>query len=82
MIVLVDDLMNQQFRSLRWLDALVFILADVQSGVGPFLAIYLQASRHWDSASVGIALSIASIAAPLAQMPAVHSLITLITNEP
>ena len=70
MIALADGLMNQQFRSLRWLDALVFILADVQSGVGPFLAIYLQASRHWDSASVGIALSIASIAAPLAQMPA------------
>jgi MFS family permease len=63
-------MMNQQFRSLRWLDVLIFVLADVQGGVGPFLAIYLQASRHWDAASVGIALSITSIAAPLAQIPA------------
>ena len=67
---MVNALINQQSHSLRWLDALVFILADVQAGVGPFLAIYLQASRHWDAASIGVALSISSIAAPLAQMPA------------
>ncbi len=62
--------MNNQSRSLRWLDALIFVLADVQNGVGPFLAIYLQASHHWDPASIGLALSITSITAPLAQMPA------------
>jgi len=61
---------TKQSRGLRWLDALVFVLADVQGGVGPFLAIYLQASRHWDAASIGIALSISSIAAPLSQIPA------------
>jgi hypothetical protein len=40
-------------RSLWALDLLAFFLAHVQGGVGPFLAIYLHATRHWDGARHG-----------------------------
>ncbi len=42
-------------------------LADVQTGVGPFLAIYLTATRHWDPARVGIVVSIQTLATIVAQ---------------
>src|SRR5689334_13657004 len=57
-------------RSLRALDLLAFFLADVKGGVGPFLAIYLQANRHWDSASIGIALAVTAAAGVIAETPA------------
>jgi MFS family permease len=57
-------------RSLRALDLLAFFLAHVQGGVGPFLAIYLQATRHWDSVSIGMALAMAGLAGVIAQTPA------------
>ncbi len=41
-------------QSLRGLDWLNFFLADVQSGVGPFLAIYLAGSG-WNEQTIGIA---------------------------
>ncbi len=56
-------------RSLRALDWLNFFLADVQTGVGPFLAIYL-AGYAWDEERVGLALSVGGIAGILAQTPA------------
>jgi MFS family permease len=56
-------------KSLRGLDWLNFFLADVQSGVGPFLAIYLAASG-WNEQMVGIALTGGGIAGILAQTPA------------
>src|ERR1700679_2212011 len=55
--------------SLRGLDWLNFFLADVQSGVGPFLAIYLS-GYAWDEERIGLALSVAGIAGILAQTPA------------
>ena len=57
-------------RSLRALDLLAFFLADVKGGVGPFLAVYLQASRHWDSASIGMALAVTAAAGVIAETPA------------
>jgi MFS family permease len=57
-------------RSLRALDLLAFFLADVKGGVGPFLAVYLQATRHWDPASIGMALAAASLTGVIAQTPA------------
>jgi MFS family permease len=57
-------------RSLPSLDWLNFFLADVQMGIGPFLAIYLTATRHWDPARVGIVMSAAGIATVAAQAPA------------
>jgi MFS family permease len=56
-------------RSLRSLDWLNFFLADVQTGVGPFLAIYL-AGYAWDEERVGLTLSVGGIAGILAQAPA------------
>src|SRR5262245_62833616 len=57
-------------RSLRALDLLAFFLADVKGGVGPFLAVYLQATRHWDSASIGVALAATAVAGVIAETPA------------
>jgi len=45
-------------------------MADVNTGIGPFLAIYLTATRHWNPASVGIVVSAQSIASVIAQGPA------------
>jgi MFS family permease len=56
-------------RSLRGLDWLNFFLADVQTGVGPFLAIYL-AGYGWNEERVGLALTVGGIAGILAQTPA------------
>jgi MFS family permease len=57
-------------RSLRALDWLNFFMADVTTGIGPFLAIYLTATRHWNPASVGIVVAAQSISSVLAQGPA------------
>jgi predicted MFS family arabinose efflux permease len=56
-------------QTLRGLDWLNFLLADVQSGVGPFLAIYLAGYR-WNEESVGLALTVGGIAGILTQTPA------------
>jgi len=55
--------------TLQGLDWLNFLLADVQTGVGPFLAIYLAGYR-WNEESVGLALTIGGIAGILTQTPA------------
>jgi predicted MFS family arabinose efflux permease len=46
-----------------------FFLADVQTGVGPFLAIYL-AGYGWNEQRVGVALTVGGIAGILTQTPA------------
>ena len=51
------------------MDWLNFFLADVQSGIGPFLAIYL-AGYGWDEQRVGIALTVGGIAGIITQTPA------------
>jgi len=56
-------------KSLWGLDGLNFFLADVQTGVGPFLAIYL-AGHAWDEEKVGIALTVGGIAGIICQTPA------------
>jgi len=66
---LIEAQAHPSRQSLRGLDWLNFLLADVQSGVGPFLAIYLAGYR-WNEESVGLALSIGGIAGILTQTPA------------
>jgi predicted MFS family arabinose efflux permease len=56
-------------RTLHGLDWLNFLLADVQTGVGPFLAIYL-AGYKWNEERVGLALTVGGIAGILMQTPA------------
>jgi hypothetical protein len=54
----------------RPLDWLSFFLADVQGGIGPFLAIYLLGSEHWNPGQIGVVLTIAGIATVVARGPA------------
>jgi MFS family permease len=61
---------EQTRRANRALDAANFFLADVQGGLGPYLAVYLLTERKWDEASIGIVMSVATAAGLLAQTPA------------
>src|SRR6266568_1209311 len=56
-------------RSLWALDWLNVLVADVKTGVGPYLAVYLQASRHWEPVSIGLAISAMGFASVIAQIP-------------
>ena len=51
------------------LDAANFFLADVRDALGPYLAVYLLTEHQWDAASIGLVMSIATIAGILAQTP-------------
>jgi predicted MFS family arabinose efflux permease len=55
--------------TLHGLDWLNFFLADVRTGIGPFLAIYL-AGYGWDEQRVGIAITVGGIAGIVTQTPA------------
>src|SRR5262245_44803158 len=44
-------------RSSRALDWFVFFLADVQTGFGPFIAVYLT-TQKWTQAEIGLILSV------------------------
>ena len=57
-------------RSGRALDAVNFFLADVHSGLGPYLAVYLLTVRQWHEGQIGLVMSIAGIAGVIAQTPA------------
>ena len=55
-------------RSLRGLDWFVFFLADVQTGFGPFVAVYLT-TQKWTQTEIGLVLSVGGVVALLGQMP-------------
>jgi MFS family permease len=55
-------------RSLRGLDWFIFFLADVQTGFGPFVAVYLT-TQKWTQAEIGLMLSIGGIVGLLGQIP-------------
>ena len=57
-------------RSLRGLDALTFLMADVRDGIGPYLSVFLKGGEHWSSGAIGIAMATSSIAAAVCQVPA------------
>jgi MFS family permease len=54
--------------SLRGLDWFIFFLADVQTGFGPFVAVYLT-TQKWTQVEIGSVLSIGSVVALFGQMP-------------
>jgi MFS family permease len=54
--------------SLRGLDWFIFFVADVQTGFGPFVSVYLTAQR-WTQFDIGLVLSAAGFVALLGQMP-------------
>jgi MFS family permease len=55
-------------RSLRGLDWFVFFVADVQTGFGPFVSVYLTAQK-WTQVDIGLVLSAASFVSLIGQMP-------------
>src|SRR3954452_331130 len=55
-------------RSLRGLDWFVFFVADVQTGFGPFIAVYLT-TQKWTQVDIGLVLSVGSLVALAGQMP-------------
>jgi len=68
-----DELQDERApskQSFRALDGLNMFIGDVIGGLGPYLAIYLRAGRHWDQGAIGAALSAMGIATILAQTPA------------
>jgi MFS family permease len=54
--------------SLRGLDWFIFFVADVQTGFGPFVSVYLTAQR-WTQFDIGLVLSAAGFVSLLGQMP-------------
>jgi MFS family permease len=55
-------------RSLRGLDWFIFFVADVQTGFGPFVSVYLTA-QHWTQIDIGLVLSAAGFVSLVGQMP-------------
>ena len=55
-------------KSLRGLDWFIFFVADVQTGFGPFISVYLTAQR-WTQFDIGLVLSAAGFAGLIGQMP-------------
>jgi predicted MFS family arabinose efflux permease len=65
----IADVKHPSKSTLHGLDWLNFFLADVQSGVGPFLAIYL-AANGWNEQAVGVALTVGGLSGIIANTPA------------
>ena len=63
-------------RGLDWFNLFV---ANIQTGFGPFIAVYLI-SQSWTQTSIGLALSIGTVAAMASQVPA-GALVDAIPNK-
>lgn len=57
-------------QSLRGLDGLNFLMADVRDGLGPYLSVFLKGGEGWQPAGIGVAMAASSIAAACFQIPA------------
>ena len=57
-------------RDLRALDSTNFFLADVETGIGPFIATYLSSANGWNPVQIGLVSGAQNLAAVLAQTPA------------
>jgi len=53
---------------LRGLDWFVFFVADVQTGFGPFVSVYLT-SQKWTQTDIGLVLTVAGLVALAGQVP-------------
>src|SRR5438128_8446937 len=54
--------------SRRGLDWFAFFLADVQTGFGPFISVYLT-TQAWTQVDIGLVLTVAGLVALVGQMP-------------
>jgi predicted MFS family arabinose efflux permease len=66
--VTIDAAPTPSRQSLRGLDWFIFFLADVQTGFGPFVAVYLT-TQKWTQVEIGFVLSIGGVVALIGQMP-------------
>ncbi len=55
--------------SLFGLSCMVFLISDIQGGVGPFISLYLSADLNWNAAEIGLVLATYNIASLLSQIP-------------
>jgi predicted MFS family arabinose efflux permease len=62
------QLPHPSHSSLRGLDWFVFFVADVQTGFGPFIAVYLT-SQKWTQLDIGLLLTVGGLVSLLGQMP-------------
>ena len=65
-----DETRAPSSRSLRGIDALSFLMADVRDGLGPFLSVFLKGNQNWPSGQIGIVMAASGVAAAIAQVPA------------
>jgi MFS family permease len=61
-----EELVAANRAPLDWLN---FLLGNVKDGLGPFLAIFLMSSQHWDAGSIGIVLTISGVTTGVARGP-------------
>jgi MFS family permease len=64
----IDQPLPPSRESQRGLDWFAFFVADIQTGFGPFLSVYLT-TQKWTQIDIGLLLSIGSIAGLLGQVP-------------
>jgi predicted MFS family arabinose efflux permease len=64
----IDGAVESTRASRRALDWFVFCVADVQTGFGPFVAIYLT-TQAWTQVDIGLVLTVGGLVALIGQMP-------------
>jgi MFS family permease len=62
--------METQTRSLRGLDWVSLLMADVKDGVGVYLSVYLLTVRHWPADKIGLVIAAPGLVGILVQAPA------------
>jgi len=63
-----DAARTPSLASRRGLDWFTFFVADIQTGFGPFLSVYLT-TQKWTQVDIGLVLSLGSVAGLLGQAP-------------
>ncbi len=67
---MADHKSGPSARSLRGLDIMNVMMADVRDGVGPYLAVFLKSNENWSAGAIGIAMAAASLSSAIFQVPA------------
>ena len=60
---------NDKTGSLRALSLLNFFVSDVQTGMGPYLTLFLRRGMDWNSGQIGTAVGAGYLALVIAQIP-------------
>lgn len=64
-----DEQAGDKKGSVRALTTLNLFIGDVQTGMGPYVTLFLKAQQHWDPAQIGTAIAAGNLAQVLAQTP-------------